>query len=92
VQYSRPERLAIPLSLASSSVNPASSEGVISSPTGLPRASLIAASRFSSGKVTVSGSVYVVVDVSVSVSSSVTAGAQDVTNRVIRLDLSLLAK
>ena len=60
MQYSRPVRSVIPLSRASSSVRSVNSATVISSPAGLPRASLIAASRLSSGKVTVPGSVGVV--------------------------------
>ena len=54
VQYSTPEISTIPLSGKHSSVSPASSAAVISSPNGLPRASLMAASRFWSAKATVS--------------------------------------
>ena len=51
VQYSRPERSLISLSRADSVVRLASSAVIISSPTGLPRASLMAASRLPSGKI-----------------------------------------
>lgn len=58
-QYSIPERSAMLRPEMSSSVSPASSAAVIACPGGLPRASLMATPRFSSGKVTVPGSVVV---------------------------------
>ena len=73
VQYSRPERLLIPLSSAFSIVSPASSAAIISSPCDLPRASLITAARFSSE--TVSGSVGVGVGVSAGAGIGMGVGA-----------------
>ena len=49
MQYSRPVRSVISLNSAHNVVRLASSATVISSPAGLPSASLMAASRFSSG-------------------------------------------
>lgn len=67
VQYCRQEISAIPLFPAHSVVSLASSAAVISSPSGLPRASLMAASRFWSGKVTVSDALGVTVGAGVGV-------------------------
>ena len=65
-QYRIPVRSEMPLLTASSFVSVANSDFVMS-PVGLPKAALMAASRFSSGKVTVSESVAVGVGMAVGV-------------------------
>ena len=92
LQYSIPVRSAMPRSPACRWVSPASSAAVIASPAGLPKASLIAVSRFSSAKTTVSGAgggVGVGVGAGIGVGAGLGTGAGSVTGAKVGADVDM---